>query len=830
MKSKQKTKKMKNLIRTALIIFNLLYFNNISEGRTGLNIDDKPGIIKGVIIEIQSKEPIEYANIAIYNSVDSSLVTGGITNLKGEFEIRGISFGDYYMEAKFIGFEKSAIKEININKENPIFNSGNINLKPSSLEIGSIDVIADKAAIEYKLDKKVVNVSQVISAAGGSAASVLENTPSVQVDIEGNVTLRGSGSFSVLIDGRPSVLSGSDALRQIPASALESIEIITNPSAKYEPDGSAGIINLITKKNSLNGISGIINGSIGTGDKYRSDFLLNYRTEKFNYFVGADWRDEINHGSMASYRETYLGDTTNFLSIGGNRDFVRSGQNFKGGFDFYLSKNTTFTLSGEVGKSKNNRSAEELIREYTIPNSTDIYSLNNEISKSENDFFSGTFNFQHRFKEEGHKIEANAFYSGQTGFDSDVENEMLTDNKYTPSGTYLAQVKAYENEDENEIRLKADYTLPFGKVSKLEAGFQSRIEREKESTSFQEYDPLTGTWITSNFFSSAIDFKNDIHAVYATYSNKLGGLEFMGGLRGELTDREIKSTANDSVASLKLYDLFPTLHLSYDIGEKNEIMASYSRRINRPGGWDLNVVPTYFNRYTIREGNPELEPEYTDSYDLGYMLKFGRSYLSLEAFSRITKNKIERIESLGNDGILYLKSENLGKDYSTGLELMGNVEFTKWLTVNASISGFNYRIEGEVDGESFNRESTNWSGRMNTAIKFYDNSRMQIQGFYRGPSVSAQGESKASFVTTLALKQDFFKKKLSATISVQDLFGTAKFERESVTSGFKNWFEMKREPRVVMLTLSYKINNFKSDERRNGPGGSGNMDVGGEEM
>jgi outer membrane receptor protein involved in Fe transport len=303
----------------------------------------------------------------------------------------------------------------------------------------------------------------------------------------------------------------------------------------------------------------------------------------------------------------------------------------------------------------------------------------------------------------------------------------------------------------------------------------------------------------------------------------------MGGLRGELTDREIKSSANDSVATLKLYDLFPTLHLSYDIGEKNEIMASYSRRINRPGGWDLNVVPTYFNRYTIREGNPELEPEYTDSYDLGYMLKFGRSYLSLEAFSRITKNKIERIESLGDDGILYLRTENLGKDYSTGLELMGNVEFTKWLTVNASISGFNYRIKGEVDSESYDRESTNWSGRMNTTIKFSDNSRMQIQGFYRGPSVSAQGESKASFFTTMALKQDLLKKKLTATLTVQDPFGTAKFERESVTSEFKNWFEWKREPRVVMLTLSYKINNFKSSERGGEQGGGGgNMDMGGE--
>ncbi len=820
---------MRNLLLSLSILLNLETFGSFTEEYDAFSDDDKPGTIKGEIIEESTGNAMEYANVAVYNVTDSSLVTGGITNEKGEFEIKGMQMGEYYLEAQFIGFEKSKVDDIILDKETPSFNSGKIKLSPSAVALESVNVVADKAAVEYKLDKKVVNVSQVYSAAGGSAANVLENTPSVQVDIEGNVTLRGSGSFTVLIDGRPSVLTGSDALRQIPASALENIEIITNPSAKYEPDGSAGIINLITKKNSMNGLSGIINGTIGTGDKYRGDFLLNYRTEKFNYFLGADWRDETNYGSMNSSRETYLGDTTKFLTIDGDRDFIRGGQNFKGGFDFYLSDKTTFTLSGEVGKSKNNRSGKELIKEYTIPRSTDVYSVNDEISFRENDFYSGTLNLQHKFKTEGHKIDANIFYSGETGIDGDDENEMLTDENYNPTGTYLAQVKTSEEEDEKDLRIKVDYTLPISDVSKLEAGFQSRVEREKESTSFEEYDPVSGTWITSDYFSSAIDFKNDIHAVYATYSNKLGGLEFMGGLRGELTDREIKSSANDSVAALKLYDLFPTLHLSYDIGEKNEIMASYSRRINRPGGWDLNVVPTYFNRYTIREGNPELEPEYTDSYDLGYMLKFGRSYLSLEAFSRITKNKIERIESLGDDGILYLRTENLGKDYSTGLELMGNVEFTKWLTVNASISGFNYRIKGEVDGESYDRESTNWSGRMNTTIKFSDNSRMQIQGFYRGPSVSAQGDSKASFFTTMALKQDLLKKKLTATLTVQDPFGTANFERESVTSEFKNWFEWKREPRVVMLTLSYKINNFKSNERGGEQGGGGgNMDMGGE--
>ncbi len=817
---------MKKLILIILVFTNLIGFAGVPEVyNDGYSDDDKPGIIKGKIIDVKSDEPMEYANIAIYNAADSSLVTGGITNIEGQFEIRGMTYGDYYLEAKFIGFDKTKITNISLDKENPLFDSGSIELRPSTLEIGSIDVVADKSAVEYKLDKKVVNVSQVVNAAGGTAVDVLENTPSVQVDIEGNVSLRGSGNFTVLIDGRPSVLSGSEALRQIPASALENIEIITNPSAKFEPDGQAGIINLVMKKNSMNGLSGIVNASVGTGDKYRGDFTLNYRTEKFNITTGADWRDETGYGKMFMERESYNGDTTNYLDIKGDRNFIRGGQNFKAGVEYFLSDNTTLSLSGEAGKSKNNRGGGGTSMEYTIPKSTDIFSVMDENSKSENDFYSGTLNFQHKFDKEGHKLEAMAFYSTNDGIDLEEENEILSDENFNPTDKYLARTQSTELEDEKEFRFKADYTLPINEQSKLEAGWQSRMDKEFEEVSFKEFDPDENDWIESDFFSSSTDFRRNVHAAYTTYSNKVGAFEFMAGLRGELTNREIIA-GNDTTYSLNRFDLFPTLHTSLDIGENNELMASYSRRINRPRGRDLDPTPGYYNRYTVRIGNPELEPEYTDSYDLGFMRKFGRSYVSLEAFRRVTNNKIERIEVLGDDGIYYITSDNLNKDFSTGLELMGNVEFTKWLMVNASVSMFNYRLTGEVNGDPIDRESTNWSGRMNTTFKFSSNSRMQIQGFYRGPSVSAQGESKGFIYSNIAYKQDLFQKKLTATVSIQDPFRTAKYERESYGDNFRSWFKWEREPRVVMLTLSYKINNFKSDDR--GGSGGGGMDMGGE--
>ena len=353
---------MKTIVTLVIVFAGYLSFGNLSNRTEIVSDDDKGGVIKGIILDALSKQPMEFANIAIYNSGDSTLIGGGITNAKGEFEIIGLSEGNYFLEAQFIGFEKTKKEDVVLNGANNKFDSGEIMLAPASIAMEDINVTAEKAAVEFKLDKKVVNVSQVISAVGGTAVDVLENTPSVQVDIEGNVTLRGSSSFTVLIDGRPSVLSGSDALRQIPASVLENIEIITNPSAKYEPDGMAGIINLVTKKNKLLGLSGVVNATAGTGDKYRGDFTLNYRTKKVNWFAGADWRDETNYGSMILDRATILPDTTFYRYSEGENNDIRGGSNIKTGAEFFLSDKSTLGVSGEIGHSKNSRVGEGKIK------------------------------------------------------------------------------------------------------------------------------------------------------------------------------------------------------------------------------------------------------------------------------------------------------------------------------------------------------------------------------------------------------------------------------------------------------------------------------------
>ncbi len=827
MKTKKNTQKnMKYLVLIGLMLLSSMGFANIEGTSKPPNDDDGKGKIQGLVLDQKTKSPMEFANIAIFKRADSTLITGGITNEKGEFDIPDVGYGEYFVEANFIGFDKSIKDSITLDRQTRIANLGIITLQPATVALGAIDVVADKAAIEYKLDKKIVNVSQVISAIGGTAVDVLENTPSVQVDIEGNVSLRGSGNFTVLIDGRPSVLSGSDALRQIPSSAIENIEIITNPSAKYEPDGTAGIINLVMKKNSIKGLNGIINTSIGKGDKYKGDFMLNYRFEKVNLFFGADWRDETNYGNMFSEREIYGNDTTEYLQMESSRDDTRTGHNIKGGSDFYLSDNSTLTFSGEVGNSKRSNDGGGKMENYTLPASKHVYSVTEEVSDRENDFYSLNMNFQHKFNDEGHRLEASAFFSDEKGTDQEIEGELLANADFKPGSEYLSRVSTVEKEDEQEFRFKLDYTNPFSEKGQFEAGLQSRMENENEELDFRDYEQQSSEWIVNNEYSSTTNFKRHIHALYSTFSNKLGKLEYMGGIRGELTLREIKNTKAEEASTLNRFDLFPTAHISYPLSEKTDITSSYSRRINRPSGRDLDPTASYYNRYAIRFGNPDLKPEYTNSYEIGMLKRLGesRSFVSADLFRRISNNKIDRRTEQGEDGVFYYYTDNFDKDYATGIEITANFAYKKWLILNASTDIFHYQITGEIDGKSIDRESTNWGGRMNTTFKLGENSRFQATAFLRGPSVRAQGESKTMFFSSFAYRQEFLDKKLSATLSFRDPFGTAKYEGISYNTSFYNSFRFQREPRVVMLTLSYRINNFKEERNSNRGGGGMNME------
>ena len=331
-----------------------------------------------------------------------------------------------------------------------------------------------------------------------------------------------------------------------------------------------------------------------------------------------------------------------------------------------------------------------------------------------------------------------------------------------------------------------------------------------------DFNTATQQFENNPDFSSSMKFREDIHSIYSTYTGNLKAIQFVFGLRGEYNKRTTTHYKENVPSNYDLdrFDFFPSAHLSYTLADESQLMSSYSRRINRPGGRELDPFPSYMNQYTIRVGNPGLKPEYTDSYEFSYMKKFGNSFVSLETFYRTTNNLITEVNKQV-DQILYLNVENLNRDYSMGGEIMGNINLNKWLLVNTSFTLYNYKLKGEISGVSVNKESTNYSGRLNTTVKFSPESRLQLTGFYRGPSVSAQGDQKGMAFANLSYRQDFLKKKLTATLSVRDVFGTMRMQRTSYSDNFKSTFKMTREPRVLMLTLSYRINNYKMSRESN---------------
>ncbi len=799
------------------------------QGGSGMQNLPPEGVIKGQIIDSYSGKPMEYANVVLFSHRDSSMVTGGVTGNDGSFELKQVPYGRFYMVVHFIGFNKLTLEEIRIMPNNKLINLGQIKLDGASQSLEAIEITAEKQHIEFQIDKKVVNVSQDLMAQGGTAVNALENTPSVNVDINGEVSLRGSSSFTVLIDGRPSVLKGSDALQQIPASNIDRIEIITNPSAKYDPDGVAGIINVILKQKRESGMNGIINLSVGTKDKFSTDFLLNYRTGKFNFFGGADYRDFNSGGGRESRQESYFADTTRYINSIGDRSMKRGGYTLRGGMEYYMTDKTYFSLNGEFGSFEFNRGFTARQTEYTLPLSYDKFLYTTSSSNRERGFYRLSFNSQHKFDDKGHQIELMFNYSEDDDNSFDNQTESLTDSNWNVVDPNPYQIRTLEPGFEKDLRFKVDYAKPFGETARLEAGYQGRIEQSTEDYEFMFWDVSLNEWTENPLYSNSMDFDENIHSIYGIYSDKIKTFGYQLGLRTEYNYRSIVNAKSDEPSLIDRWDFFPTIHVSQTFSNKDQLQASYTRRIDRPRGWSLDPFVMYIDAYNRRQGNPNLKPELTDSYELAYQKRKWGSLFSLEGYYRMTTDKITRLRSLQQDGTFLYTFDNVNNDYSLGSELMVNTSPWKWLELNVTGNLYHYRIKGDLEGNEVDNESLNWNARVSATFKLPYDFRIQTNGNYNGPSVTAQGTMEGFFMSSIALRKEFFERKLSVSASMQDIFKTAKWESTSSGTGFYSYDVMTHDSQVVMLNLSYRINNYKrqrTSDQQNG----GNMDMGGDDF
>ena len=587
---------MKTILYFSLVLF--LIINSIIKAHAFL--EDEPGspavldgTIRGAVHDNKSNEPLPYTSIVLNNQIDSSFVMGTIAAEDGGFVLEKVPYGKFYLEVKYIGYEKTIIPDIIVSSEQKENNIGRIKIMEASKQLNEVTVTAERSSVEYRLDKKIVQVSENLNAMGGSAAQALINVPSITVDIDGNVSLRGSSNFTVLIDGKPSPLEGSDALRQIPASAVENIEIITNPSAKYDPDGLSGIINIITKKSALDGLSGVVNTSVGTGDKYRGDFLINYKDDKLSAFIGADFTDETRAGTRTISQETTMNDTTKYIVHNGAGPFTRQGYTFKGGLGYNLNEKNTISLEGNYGYGSFARSSSENFHEYTIPASIDTYYKLNESDSRYEDFYSLTLNYEKLFSNKDHKLTSYLYYSNEWGGSNEHIDQYATDEDWNVNDPDPYRIYVNEPGKESELRFQLDYSKPLGTEGKMESGYQMRNDQEKESYLFNEWSSDLNDWVDNPNFTNALVFRRNIQSVYGLYANKLFGFEYQLGLRGEYTFRSVKNDQADTPSELERLDYFPSIHISKKIGKDDQAQINYSRRISRPRGRDLDPFVTF---------------------------------------------------------------------------------------------------------------------------------------------------------------------------------------------------------------------------------------------
>lgn len=776
--------------------------------------------IIGVLIDAEANKPLAYSSVVLYSQKDNELITGAISNEQGDFEISDVGPGKYFIIIRSVGYKDDTISNVIMRPDTPLKDLGKIMIHRASEELSAVEVVAEKTFVEYKIDRKVVNVGKDITSKGGTAVEALENVPSINVTIDDEVELRGSSSFTVLINGKPSPLSGSDALNQIPVSQVKRVEIITNPSAKYDPEGTTGIINVVLKDNIISGISGLVEAGIGSYDRYNADAILSYRNEKFNVFVSGDYRTGKGPGEGSFFQESYFDDTL-YRNTKVNRTRHRNHYSAKVGFDYYLNKKNTLGITADFSNREHSRDYSSTVHDYSSnPAFIDEYALNESVKSRGGPSYATTLRWDHDFNKKGHKLMAYAYYDWSSDYDNDFQLEYYTNEDFIKTDQIISGIDTEEKDNDDMLNIKVEYENPFKKNQKFEAGGEIKLDGFVSTYTLQEYDTTAENWLTNEDFSTTLTFNRDIYAAYAIYSGEKKTFGYQIGLRGEFVDRFTIDENDNKDAEMQKFSLFPTLHFSKSFKKGHKVLLSYSRRIRRPNGWYLEPFPTYISSTFIREGNPNLKPEYVDNYELSYQKMLGKSFIALEGFYRVGKDKITRLKTVNEDNIAIMTFANIDDDQSLGLELMFKLNLTKWFDANLSGSFYNYKIQGEYDDYSYNRESNNYNLRTKLNFRLFKKLRWEISGFYNGPSVTATGSRKAWWMMSSGLSYSMLDDKLSLTFRVRDIFDSMKWEMTNYGTNFISVDKFNRAGQMLNFSVSYKINNYK--QKRS----SGNMNGG----
>lgn len=812
-----------------LIIFNTFIFSQERNMQTG---NMPTGTIKGKIIDASTNKPIEYGNIVLFTLKDSSMITGAVSNSEGIFILEKVPFGRFYATVTYIGYSKEILNDIMVTPKALDVDLGTISLKLTAVVTEDVIVSGEKDMILNNLDKKIVNVDQNIASSGGTALDVMQNVPSVTVDADGTVSLRGSSNVTILVDGKPSGLSGissSDVLGQIPASQIDYIEVVTNPSVRYDPEGTSGIINIVLKKKRDNGFNGITSLNAGTGDKYNGSLNINYKYEDFNFFGSYDNRFNIMNGS---------GNTTRLSEVSANSsrlDQIQSNynkmkfHNFNIGADYFINNQNTLTLSLRHRNFNINSSNGSNDYNYNSTNDLNRFFQRNTLFSREVKFYEYNANYKKTYDDKRRELTADIAYSTvNMNFGNDIlQNTTLYNSGNTNS--FSVNRNNFTKNGQNLFLAQANYIIPSGDKGRIETGFKSTIRDLSSDSDNKIFNQNNNQWETELNKNYYIKFDEQIHAVYAIFADNNFGLKYQFGLRAENVKTIIDLQSKNEKYNKDYFALYPSIHLAKPLSETDEIQLSYSRRVDRPNNRQLNPFIDDTDSLNISYGNPFLDPQFTNSYELGLNNFFGRTSIMSTIFYRQTNDIIAAINQINNNGITTTTFDNIAKSKSFGLELMLNQPLAQWWRFNASFSLFRSELISDNPLNTFENKNTNWNVRFNSNMTLWSGLQFQLIGFYAGPSTVmgggggmgfgpsmtlAQGKTKEMYFLDMALRKDFMQGDLSVTLRISDLLNSRKFGAESFGNGFTSVSERRVDSRAVYLGISYKFNNYQTKQRR----------------
>ncbi|RZK80209.1 MAG: TonB-dependent receptor [Pedobacter sp.] len=809
---------MKNNVRNAVLLTLAICINAITGNAQTTTGEGK---ITAKVVDASNNQTVPFASAIVIDRKTKAVVKGAQTDVDGNLVMTGLPKGVFSFKVSYLGYQTMVRDSVAITDTNKEIKFGTINMKPSKgTALNEVTITAPKSTIQMGIDKKIFSVDQSLVSEGGSASDLLQNVPSVQTDIEGNVSLRGSSGVRVLIDGKPSLIAGGNVaqiLQSIPASSIESVELITNPSAKYDAEGQSGIINIVLKKNKKLGLNGSVALTAGNQNNYNANTNLSFQNSKINLFGNYSYRYGNRLGG--GYNNiTYLDGSelrvpTGYADQITDSKSLDKGHNLKAGIDYYVTDKSVLSFSGGFNVRDNERN--ELLSINRLYANRNPLQLSNRTNTNNGTGGSYDLNLDYSLKFAKPKEELTFNFSFSEG-DND-NNQFYNTDVYNLNGSPVNSFLNIQSNDNfgynKNYTAQSDYTLPIGALGKIEAGYRSQVRFSENNQIAQNSDVLTGEYISNLALSNLFNSKDQVHAIYFNYQNQYKNFGYQVGLRGEdaKLDTRLGTYQPDGgviytpgkVAYTRIY---PSVFLTEKFKGDQQVQLSYSRRVNRPRGWDTNPFLDVSDPLNYRQGNPNLQPEDVHAFELSYSKFWKAVTFTSSAYMRQTNDVIQRVRTDPNaEGITITTPQNLTKSVNSGLELIGRVDVVKAWNFTGNVNLYQSKIEGVPAFGVVENSGFSWNANVTNNFVLPYSITLQIRAEYRAAEVMAQGRRNENFGMDAGAKYDFKDKKSSLSLNVRDVFNSRRWTMTTNTITTDIDFSRRMQGTMANLTYSYRF-------------------------